>query len=104
MKKRVTVEIDGRVVTGEAGEIAELLSAVASDEAFYFSGTKGLLKIGDMATNHIRNALLKLTREWASNLSGFAGLELLDMMANPQSFKEIGDLYKEYFTRVEKGE
>lgn len=55
------------------------------DGIHYHSSSKGLLKIKNMDDRHLRNAALKLYREWVNTLSTATDTELLKgLRAGPQ--------------------
>lgn len=57
---------DGTILEGTPEEVEEYLKAVSgkSPTEYYNSKTKGWIKISEMNSSHIRNAFLKLYREW----------------------------------------
>lgn len=63
----------GAVITGtfdQIKEIAKSLGETVSSDAHYYSSSKDeWLKISDMEDGHIRNALLKRSREFFEELS-----------------------------------
>lgn len=73
------VQINGRMVSGTASQIAEILAEMESktEGGTYFSDSKNEeLYIVDMDTNHIRNAVLKYLRNWVDGLRNTADCEL----------------------------
>lgn len=75
----ITVMIEGKQVRGTASQIAEILAEVErkTQGGTYFSDSKReTLYIADMDTNHIRNAIRKMIREWNDKLGLIADNEL----------------------------
>jgi hypothetical protein len=65
------VQINGRMVSGTASEIAKILAEVErkTEGGTYFSDSKSEeMYIADMDTNHIRNAIRKMLRQWVEQL------------------------------------
>lgn len=74
------VTINGRQVSGTASQIAEILAEMerTTEGGTYFSDSKNEeLYIVDMDTNHIRNAVFKMLREWTAGLRNTADCEIL---------------------------
>ncbi len=67
---------------------------------FYLSSSQGYVRIREMGTEHIRNAMLKYYREWASNLSTKSGRDLLGLMEQGPDNPTFNALLREYATRV----
>ena len=65
------VQINGRVVSGTANQIAEILAEIErkTEGGTYFSDSKNEdLYIADMDTVHIMNAVRKMIRNWEKGL------------------------------------
>jgi len=71
----------GATVTGTPAQIAELLKTVDGTDTsagLYYSESKGaFLPIAEMYPRHIKNAMLKLYRQWTENLSHLDGTKLI---------------------------
>lgn len=77
---------NGMFVEGSPAQIEEFLRhnpALRPAGPMYHSETHGFIPIKDMDTNHIRNALLKLYKEWINELYRIANpLELSTTIVN----------------------
>jgi hypothetical protein len=70
-KMKITLG-NGLTIEGSQREVVDAMQKLGygnEDEKFYNSESKGLILISDMETSHLRNAVLKLNREWAESLS-----------------------------------
>jgi len=73
------------VITGTVAELQEILAKLEkgkAPEGYYPSASKGLIKIKEMATAHIANALIKIYREWIGRLK-------IGNYANPAEFIDV---------------
>jgi hypothetical protein len=64
---------NGLTIIGTESEVLDAMRKLGygdQSNKFYNSESKGLILISDMETSHLRNAVLKLNREWAESLSG----------------------------------
>ena len=66
---KVTMK-DGLVLEGTPQQIAETMTklGISGSTLFYNSGTHGLILIQNMETYHLRNAIVKMYREWVEEL------------------------------------
>lgn len=64
---------NGLWLEGTASQLVEaatkLGQALGNDGTYYLSQSRGLIRIDQMDQQHVRNALLKLHREWVSTLT-----------------------------------
>lgn len=65
---------DGSSIEGTNEQVLRMLNALGidpsfMDKEFYHSSSKGTIRIADMETTHLKNAVLKQYREWVANLS-----------------------------------
>ena len=70
-KMKITLG-NGLTIEGSQREVVDAMQKLgygSQNERFYNSESKGLILISDMETSHLRNAVLKLNREWAESLS-----------------------------------
>lgn len=94
----------GVKIEGSGPELSKVLETLGvkriDDGAHYTSTSKGVIKISDMATPHIRNAICKMYREWADDLSVVKDTQkFTSMMRNGPSDKTMMALIKELATR-----
>ena len=73
-KKKMKITLgNGLTLDGTQEDVIKamhLLGYGNKQEEFYYSESKGLfIRISEMETSHLRNAVLKLNREWAESLS-----------------------------------
>ena len=66
----ITVNFKGMTITGTAFQVHETLRKLGypidmSD--YYQSSSKGLIKISDMESTHLRNAIQKIYLDWVQN-------------------------------------
>lgn len=102
---------DGSKIEGTTEEIAALLTKglepvdVAASGKFYRSETRGTwVPISTMNIGHIRNALLKTYRDWASALSSKRGEELVKALSAGPNSPEFSGLFKAYVSRYQREE
>ena len=70
-KMKITLG-NGLILEGAQPDVMDAMQKLgygSQNERFYNSESKGLMLISDMETSHLRNAVLKLNREWAESLS-----------------------------------
>ena len=69
MSVRVTLE-NGMVIEGTAEQVRSTLEKLgfAGNREWYLSETHGLMRIREMDSNHLRNAILKMYKNWVSDL------------------------------------
>jgi len=96
---------NGQTVTGSASEISEFLSLIDSGKElkFYNSSSRGRLLISKMDTSHIKNAILKMVRNWEESLrmttdNAHVAEELMIGMY-AEGNQEFDDLVEELATR-----
>lgn len=68
-------------------------------QGYYFSESKGQLKIKDMPTPHIKNAIVKLMENWVQEIKQLEGREFIDRFANPINDTAVLELYSELMER-----
>lgn len=67
----------------------------------YLSESKGLLKIRDMPTPHIKNAIVKIMEIWIEDLKqkDLDNEKFIDLFANPGNNRIVLELYEEMLER-----
>ena len=73
--------------------IAKTLGYTVNFQGYYESSTRGLVKIADMETSHIRNAMSKLYREWVAELTALSNTDLLNKLASGPDTEVFIQLY-----------
>jgi hypothetical protein len=74
MDKNVTLTTStGVKIVGPVEEVKKLVGAVAFDgtvnhDEWYFSSSKGFIRIKSMASQHIKNAILKMCDGWMTSM------------------------------------
>jgi len=98
---------NGAKISGTLDQITTVAKAlgykVGNDGVHYNSSTKGLIRIVDMDSNHLKNALLKLHREWSESLKGLNGYNLTRALKDGNVDLTYIGLYTEYIKRVSRG-
>lgn len=95
---------NGLVVEGTDIQVLETLAKLGYDSIlgteYYHSSSKGLIKISEMETTHLRNAILKIYAQWVSDLHSITDpKELCNKMMEGITDKTWLALVKEYSTR-----
>ena len=70
-KMKITLG-NGLIIEGSQKDVMDAIQKLGygdQNEKFYNSSSRGLMLISEMETSHLRNAVLKLNREWAESLS-----------------------------------
>lgn len=96
------ITIDGYELEGSAEEIANVLK-IAKGGSVYISDSKGAVLVSDMNFFWLKNALLKVYREWLNELKGGDETEqyLLDsLVCGPVGFSQFDVLYEELVKRA----
>lgn len=103
-KTKTTYKLkSGATVTGTAEEIAKVAKAMGEKvEGFYTSETNGLVKVSEMATPHLRNAVIKRSKEVLETVRKrkLSDKEFLNEYLNMGEDKVIIDLFIELNKRV----
>lgn len=97
---------DGTVVEGSVEKIKTVANALGfqfNTRGLYVSESRGVVRIADMDSVHLRNALLKKTREWAADLYKVPVRDLAKVMAEGPTDLEYADLYAELAQRSVTG-
>lgn len=97
---------DGTQVEGDKDDVRGLLEAaghIKRGVPYYYSSTRGLMEVSKMPTPHIKNALLKIYREWASALSMETDPQLIcsKIISGPDN-KDFSNLFYELKKRYDK--
>src|SRR5512138_1362348 len=73
VRTRVVLD-DGMIMEGTPEQIKKHLEMIgfSGDTTYYFSKTRGLIKIEEMESTHLRNAILKKYSEWIDSLHKIA--------------------------------
>ena len=99
---KVTLK-NGTVVEGtleQISAIAKVFGETLETSGFYHSSTHGWVEIRTMTDSHLRNAMLKVYREWANNLSGLSDLQLINALRSNCTDKTFISLLAEFITRT----
>lgn len=100
---------NGLVVEGTLEQVQQVAKTFGEvvpfhgDGIHYNSSTHGLLRIRDMDTRHVRNATLKLYREWVNNLSTLTDRDLVLALRNGPTDKTLVGLIVELQRRFITG-
>ena len=106
---KVTFE-NGMILEASPTQVAEMAKLLKvrnpldGDGIHYNSISRGVIKISDMTTEHIANALCKMYRNWAQDLSGLRNRDLLSALSNGPNNKTFMGLITEYAKRVNMSE
>lgn len=99
---------NGMTIEGTPEQISTTLSALGYaqlvPENYYFSESKQeYLKIEEMNTGHLKNAILKIAREWVEHLHEINNPQtLIHMLKNGIKDENAQAMLKEYSTREEE--
>ena len=98
---------NGMTIEGTESQVLAAAKAlgqsVGNDGVYYNSTSRGLVRIVDMDNNHLRNALLKVYREWVASLSGQSNTVVLNALRNGPSDKTFIALVAEFSRRMASG-
>ena len=113
MKKITYTLSTGATINGTVEDIIKIVTALGDKldakqigscpPGYYISETKGLVKLSEMSTGHVKNALLKVTREYYTELS--KAMYTIDTTTFLQRFTsldtnaQVRDLYRELNSR-----
>lgn len=103
MNNIVTVTTDAGVkIVGPADAVRQLVGTVAFDRAvnndeWYHSSSKGFIRVNKMASQHIKNAIIKIYNEWLNSLRMAERPSEFIVLLNdgPQKEKVISGLARE---------
>lgn len=109
--KGITVEVEpGLTITGTKQQVLDtvnklgLASPTKHLDGFYWSQSKGLTIISEMATAHIRNALLVEYRKWIDDLRGLSDTGFINTLKiGAGTNSTIQSLAQELSNRKDKG-
>lgn len=73
---------NGLEITDVSEQTLKAILSGLEDGVHYNSGTKGRIKITDMATPHLRNAVAKALRESLENAKGFNRQSFVSYLKN----------------------
>lgn len=95
------ITIDGYELEGSAEEIANVLK-IAKGGKVYISDSKGVTLVSEMNSWWLKNAILKIYRQWLDVLKDHESDDgLLDSLINgPVGFSQFGVLYEELVKRA----
>lgn len=97
---------NGLKVEGTPEKITDLCrqlgiaNPLAMSGVWYSSKSRGLVKITEMETTHIRNAMLAMYRQWAESLSAVHGVDLVVKLRDGIDNVTFDALLTEYVKRV----
>lgn len=100
------VTLNGVKMEGTSDQLAAIarsLGVSLNDGIYYVSSSRGLIRIEDMDDNHLRNAMLKMYREWVENLKVLHGADLARAIRDGITDKTWIGLYTEFVKRVNFG-
>lgn len=100
----VTVTLpNGIVVTGtteQVDTVARSFGYSAFDPTLYYKSSHlGWVKISEMSTDHLGNAIRKMMRTWAADLSNKKGKDMVNTIALGNQDKTYRALVSEYLKR-----
>lgn len=102
-KIKVTLP-NGLTLEGTPSQVASAASAfgfsLGNDGVHYLSSTRGLIRISDMDSTHLRNAMLKAYRKWAESLSGKTSYQIITELRNGPTDKTLVGMIAEFAKRV----
>jgi hypothetical protein len=84
-------------------QIASLCNTLGINHEYYYSNSRGYIKIADMETTHLKNALLARYRTWVSNLSNLSHDEIVNALTTGITDPIYLALEKEYCKRFDNG-
>ena len=93
---------NGSVISGTPEQVLDMarkLGVSVDESLFYNSSTHGRVLITGMGTNHIKNAMLKLYRDWAATLNSLSDKDLVKALQNGPSDKVFLNLLTEFIKR-----
>lgn len=95
------ITIDGYELEGSAEEIANVLK-IAKGGKVYISDSKGVTLVSEMNSWWLKNAILKIYRQWLDVLKDHESDDgLLDSLINgPVGFSQFDVLYEELVKRA----
>lgn len=95
------LKIDGYEIEGSAEEIARVLE-ISKGGKVYISDSKGVTLVSEMNSWWLKNAILKIYREWLDTLKECESDEdLLDFLIDgPVGFSQFDVLYEELVKRA----
>ena len=95
------ITIDGYELEGSAEEIANVLK-IAKGGKVYISDSKDVMLVSDINFHWLKNAILKIYREWLDVLKEHDSEDgLLDSLINgPVGFSQFDVLYEELVKRA----
>lgn len=85
---------------------AKLIDPNFVADGFYYSSSKGLIRIADMQSSHLCNALLRKYRDWVASLSPsrVSEADLARAIIEGPSDTEFRGLFGELIRRLNRGE
>lgn len=95
----VKVTVNGVTFEGTKEDVRSILEATGQVEKgtpYYYSHSRGMVKVSDMHTAHVMNALLKIYRQWTTDLSNETDPQKLARMIHmgPESL-DFANLFRE---------
>lgn len=80
---------DGTVIKGTPEQVSRVIKVMGEEDesgVYYHSASKGAVRIADMNSYHLRNAICKLYRDWTAGLNSKPLDEFLNLIkAGPSS-------------------
>ena len=80
----VKVNLNGLVVEGSVEKIVELANKLGipylPPNMYYSESKREWLVISEMDSLHIRNAMIKIAKQWANDLVVFNNVEIIDIL------------------------
>lgn len=103
-ESKLTVTLpDGTVISGTQNQVNSVMKAMGlfvPDGVHYKSSHLGIVRIVDMETNHLRNALMKLYRDWLTEVAKQPNTEMLRMLQEGPRSVTVLAMVKELRNRV----
>ncbi len=97
---------NGIVIEGSQDQIKDTLKKLGiegfGDGTYYYSSSRGIVKITDMHTTHLRNAILRYYQDWVNNLHKITNpRELVNKLIDGIEDKTWIAMIREYSKREE---
>ena len=99
---KVTLK-NGSILEGTLDQITSTMRALGEEmkmTGWYHSSTHGWVEIRRMSDSHLRNAMLKVYREWVNSLSGLSDLQLINALRSNCTDETFISLLAEFITRT----
>jgi hypothetical protein len=102
IKSTITLP-NGVQIMGTADQLVETASKLGyslDNAKYYLSESRGLLRISEMDTLHIKNAMVKLYRHWLLDVAKLNGNKFVEELVKGPESVTFNALYAEYMHRT----